>query len=191
MRRDIRIKYMFTGREEERDYNPSLYIKSDWQPPNANAQIEHRIDKFETMLSSAREQILNNTRPSSNLSSIQQNLMKTMKDNPDFIIVNTDKNLGPAIIEREVYIKNILTEHLNTKTYKSITANEAHDILVKLERELTFLVTIEHERDLTDGEKQYFQQALATSDRIAQFYGTAKVHKDKVNGQIPLWSVNS
>ena len=83
--------------------------------------------------------------------------MQTMKDNPDVIIINTDKKLGPAIIERGVYIKNILTKHLNTKTYKSITADEAHDTLVKLERELTFLVTIKHERGLTDGKKHYFQ----------------------------------
>lgn len=40
MRRDVRIKFLFCGEEQEDNYNPKLYIKSDWDPPVANNIIE-------------------------------------------------------------------------------------------------------------------------------------------------------
>ena len=38
-----------------------------------------------------------------------------MKRHPDFIVMDTDKHLGPEIMEGEKYIKSILTEHLINK----------------------------------------------------------------------------
>ena len=43
-------------------------------------------------------------------------LLKTLQNNDDFIIVASDKNLGPCIIEREMYIERFLEEHLSDIT---------------------------------------------------------------------------
>ena len=64
MRRDIRMKYLFCGEEEENDYNPKLYIKSDWNPLLANNLIEISIDNFEEKLTSIRLDINLNCKPS-------------------------------------------------------------------------------------------------------------------------------
>ena len=111
--RDIRLRYFFTDNEEE-DFNPSLYIKSEWKPPIASNDIEVRISKFQKLLASTRKEILRNTYSSSNLNPSQLYLLDWLKDNPKFIILDTDKNLGPSIIEREDYIKAMLEQHLLT-----------------------------------------------------------------------------
>ena len=55
MRRDVRLKYIFTEDNEdpidtEYDYNPKLYIKSKWNPPPANKITEMRLMNFHLAL---------------------------------------------------------------------------------------------------------------------------------------------
>ena len=88
------------GGSKDIDFGPRLYIKSKWDPDNTSQGIEKRIDKFEQVLVSIRTDILYNTHPSTNLSSQEHFLLKLLTQHPDFVTVNTDKNLGPAIIER-------------------------------------------------------------------------------------------
>ena len=196
LRRDVRLKYIFGG-DEDVDYNDidtynkKLYIKSEWQPDAACTSIENRIDRFEQTLTAARESIILNTRPSTNLSVIQQQHLKLLRNHPEFIILDSDKNLGPCIIERDVYIKNVLVEHLNTKTYEQISHEEATDTLNKLLEEISDLL-FEYNRCLNDGERTYFDRGLKLQHRISQFYGTAKVHKVKSPGDpIPFRPVIS
>jgi len=49
------------------------------------------------------------------------------KTNPEFIIVPTDENLGPAILNKQKYISQILQEHLLTEDYTQLQPNEAHN----------------------------------------------------------------
>ncbi len=45
----------------------------------------------------------------------------------------TDKNLGPAVIERDVYIKRVFDDHLlKTDTYRRIEPTEAAEILTTI-----------------------------------------------------------
>ena len=49
LRDDVRRKAFFCGQpENENNYNPKIYIKSDWKPPEANEEIEDRLDRFES-----------------------------------------------------------------------------------------------------------------------------------------------
>ena len=105
MRRDVRLKYYFAREHGNDKFNPRFYIKSEWDPDNASSDIQKQIDKFEQGLTFIQRDILNNTRPSNNLSLQEHFLLKLLNHHLDFIIVNTDKNLGPAIIERAEYIK--------------------------------------------------------------------------------------
>jgi hypothetical protein len=61
----------------------------------------------------------------SNLTPIQAKTLKPLKKNDSFIIKATDKNLGPAIMNKTNYIRQVLTEHLVTNTYRRLTAVEA------------------------------------------------------------------
>ena len=45
MQRDIRLKYYFVD-EIQPEFKHSPYITSNWDPPQASAKVENRIDNF-------------------------------------------------------------------------------------------------------------------------------------------------
>ena len=123
-----------------------------------------------------RTNIIANTRPSTNLTKQQLHLLMMIRNHPNFIILNTDKNLGPVIIKQEAYIRFIIKEYLNTPTYLQVTQEEALAILSTLEDNISELVRFEYERDLGDNGKIYFQRGLERKQCIPQFYGTSSSH---------------
>ena len=163
-KRDIRLRYFFAGGEEEENptnpFNPSLYIKSDWEPPVACSEIEARINTFQKVLTSTRNAILQNTHPSTNLTPSQLYLLDWLKDHPKYIILDTDKNLGPAIMEREKYIEAMLEQHLlKGDNYKQLTKDETHNSREEFDFELTENFQFEHVNDLTDHERTFLNEA--------------------------------
>ena len=66
--------------------------------PTPSMRSSGRQDKNYKKLKSHKKNILNSTKPSSNLSKTQYTLMRMMTNHPDVIIINTDKNLAPFII---------------------------------------------------------------------------------------------
>ena len=69
-RRDVRLKFFFADTEDvinDEDFNPHLYIKSDWIPPEADGNIEDRMTTFQKKLTSTRNNIILDTCTSSNL----------------------------------------------------------------------------------------------------------------------------
>jgi len=81
------------------EYTPQLYIKlKHWNPPPATNQIEDQLTHFRKMM----ERAINHS--TNNLTHKQKTLLRELKANKDFIILPTDKNLGPAIINpRRLY----------------------------------------------------------------------------------------
>ena len=64
----------------------------------------------------------------SNLTYRQWNTADYLKDNDDHIVVEGDKNLGGAALDRPVYMTKGVSEHLgNTSVYKRLTKKEATD----------------------------------------------------------------
>ena len=72
------------------------------------ATIENRILDFHLHIFSTRNNILLNTRPSSNLSNPKFHQLGWLYSKSDVIILYTNKNLGPAIIERKGCTKAML-----------------------------------------------------------------------------------
>ena len=68
--------------------------------------------------------------PGFNLSREQHKLMKLLQSDDRFIVCQTDKNLGPAILERDAYIKLTLKDHLSDRsTYQLLSKEESATIL--------------------------------------------------------------
>ena len=60
-----------------------------------------------------------------NLLPHQHRALSTLQQQDTFLIVPCDKNSGPAIIERHVYFKIAMRDHLNdTTTYKLLNPSE-------------------------------------------------------------------
>ena len=137
--RDVRLRYEFAD-SEERQIKKKIYIKSTYKPHPCDPRFEQMIRNFGTRMRDERTKIINNTNRRTNLSKVQQNVMKTLRSNSQWIILMCNKNLGPAIMERDIYtrIKNVLNEHLmDGKTYRELSQTECEERIKNLKVEMT------------------------------------------------------
>ena len=89
------------------------------------------------------------------------------------LIINTDKNLGPAILDRITYIMTILSEHLtNEEIYQYLDKEEAHKLLTKTQYAIKDAVW-DHLGNMNDAEIAYFERSFRKKVfRTPIFYGT-------------------
>ena len=107
------------------------------------------------------------------------------------MILDSDKNLGPCILERKSYIQSILKQHLlNKDNYARLTNIEASNLMEEFISEVSELIKFEHNNDLTEAERTFFSRGYEKMHRIPQLYGNPKVRK-KWSLQVPLRPVNS
>ncbi len=87
-----------------------------WNPPPAPILIEEKITEFEKKLKLLQQhyKIKTKLRNLHNLTFSYLKTLQVLKPDTSIIIKLTDKNLGPAIMEKETYIKQVLSEHLLT-----------------------------------------------------------------------------
>ena len=187
--RDVRLAYEFAGSDRD-EVNKKIYIKSAYKSEPTDPILENMLRKFSNRIRDERTKILRNANRRTNLSTVQQNILKTLRTNSTWIILMCDKNLGPAIMERDEYILNVLKEHLmNGVTYRQLSSEEAKNRLEKLKEEIN-RVYDEHKTNLPSKEKLFFKRALNTQEyRTPQFYGMPKVHKNEF--PVPLRPVIS
>ena len=183
-RRDVRLKYFFAGSSDvlDSDTPKQLVVKSTWCPGEQDQKLENKINQFTTTLESLHFTHLKRIRKGSNLTNLQKSQLAFMRNNEKFIILMCDKNLGPAIIERATYIKLVLQQHLlDSNTYTNLTKLDAELQLNKLrEQACEHFGTFPHFLDSDD--RKYFHHFLGKKPTllcIPQFYGMAKVHKNK------------
>ena len=162
--------------QPKEDYNPRMYTKSKWKPPPHMVPKEHdcRLKNFQAALKSK----FSRRRGKSNLLPHQRRALSWLRRQHDLMIVQCDKNLGPAAIERTEYIKYAFKDHLSDyTTYKQI-----HPNLVQQRREglhqlldrwiKTFKASLsKRERAFLLGKKK------ANKEPFAHLYLTMKVHK--------------
>ena len=104
LRRDVRRISFFKENPPEEDddakprYIPGLYIKSDWEPPEARGYIEACLNNFEKELR-IQQSAYNRPTPS-NLIPDQWYLVHYRRRNDECIIIEADKNLGVALCAR-------------------------------------------------------------------------------------------
>ena len=81
------------------------------------------------------------------------------------MILNADKNLGSAIIERETYIKHILKEYLfDSTTYKSIVKEQSIELFKSTKIQIEKLL-VKYRDYLTDDEIVYFTKSLMNNNQ--------------------------
>jgi len=113
-----------------------------------------------------------------NLRPQQRHLLQELRASPTFIIIATDKNLGPAIMNRDTYKSRALQDHLLDQTsYRRLTPAEAQSIRLQAGANLKALIDT-HRKDLPADDVKYFDRSFSHNRRLPQFYITPKVHKD-------------
>ena len=114
----------------EREYIPSLYIKSDYKFDNATEEIEDALSSFEAAVRAAQFHNSCRQKFKPNLSITQWNLLRYLRRHDKYIVIEADKNLGPCILDRKIYFERGCLEHLgNRRNYKQLTKQRADTLL--------------------------------------------------------------
>jgi len=175
-RRDIYTKIVFAHEDDIIEPN-KLFIRSDWKPDPSTVPIESRarISQFITTFAAQ----FHGFKISSNLTPLQQSRLTLLESSDDFIVIPTDKNLGPAIIERSEYISRALKDHLlDVNTYRQLSKTEADERIDSVRSQIDNFIFV-FNRQLSYGERTYLRRSLTSvKDPFAYFYILAKIHKN-------------
>ena len=179
---DIRRKVFWHKRGgdfDDEDFEKKLWIKSGFQAEEATPEIEEAILAFSDKITATYRHNLAKQRRKHNIPPVPRKLLTTLPNNKDFIVLATDKNLGPAILQRDVYKQRCLDDHLlDAKTYRRLTQAQAKSRITGAIYQLKLLVN-SNRKKLSKTEINFFDRCLKRLhlSRIPQFYALPKVHK--------------
>jgi hypothetical protein len=102
--------------------------------------------------------------------SVQRTILNDLTDHPSLMVIQTDKNLGPAIIDRTSYISHMFNDHLlDSDTYQRLNKVGALDHIKKITDKL--LMFIDRNFKPKSNERTYLERALSkVNDSFAYFY---------------------
>jgi Reverse transcriptase (RNA-dependent DNA polymerase) len=115
----------------------------------------------------------------SSLDKHERNVINSLRNNPNWIIKPVDKNLGIAVIEKNIYIRIVELQHLNdTSTYTKLDSDPLVETIdhvngVLLELCNNFIIT----------NKTYKQLAVKQNSANGVFYILPKLHKGKLDSR--------
>ena len=178
--RDLWLKNYFKDNILDDNYNPRLYFKSSWLPPEwkIHKELQRRFQDFETNYKS----LFKRHHGTSNLLPSQRIALQSLQKNNNIIVVQCDKNLGPAIIEQTTYIQMAMRDHLQHRdTYKYLTPEEATTYGDRIRKHLTNWLK-RWQTIIPSSEKKFIRQTLRDpkADPISTFYLLMKVHKTPI-----------
>ena len=152
----------------------ALFIRSDWEPKQEEipAEFHARLAAFNRAMSP----LFYRQRSRRNLLPTQLTAMASLRRNDNLIVFKTDKNLGPAILERSCYVKIALKEHLHdTLTYRQLTQQQAIGRLRAVNHLIKNFIQVHFSKGSSDA--KFLWRSMDVDDPFAYFYLLAKVHK--------------
>jgi len=129
--------------DQNSTYIKQIYLKKAlWNQPSASIDIEDKITEFEKALKKAHNKLILHYNKSTlrNLTKTQLQILTELKSNNNIIIKPTDKNLGPAVMQKDAYIKQVLNKHLLNDDYLQLTEEEAKQKISNLKLTLISLL---------------------------------------------------
>jgi hypothetical protein len=114
-----------------------------------------------------------------NLNTQQLQVLRNLKINPSFIIKAVDKNLGIAVIDKEIYIRLVNEQHLNDiSTYSKLNSDPLNSTIQTINSTLTCL----HDR-FSISSKALEQLKAKPDSSNGVFYILPKLHKGKLESR--------
>ena len=97
--RSVRLHKKFEREPADTDFNPRLYVKSTWNPPREDPDLE---DKLHNICKDLRQNIKQN-KPHwrRNLSGHDREELNQIKNDDSVRVLDTDKNLGSALLSTD------------------------------------------------------------------------------------------
>ena len=194
-RKNFFTKIFFAEEEQE---IPPLFLQSKWEPPPSLIPIEARMATSFFFGQLKRNFV--RRRSSDNLTIFQKAALRFLVTNPQLLIIKTDKNLGPAIIERHRYVQLAYAEHLSDHiTYRRLTEDQAINRIRAVKRIITCFIQKFLNGRCNEHDKKYLVRSMGLFmeewnknqfPTFARFYMLAKVHKTPMKMR-PIVSVSS
>lgn len=180
--RSVRLHYKYADKPDDPDFHPKLYVKSGWNPPREDPDLEENLYKI-------RQELLTNlsdNRPlwKNNLSREERSGLREIKEDPSVRVLATDKNLGPALVSTE-WVKQETLKHLNdTKTYSKVTADDwTYRRLKVIETRDKLVNSFSHFLPLNSHKFLRSIDNVSSSFNPAKFYIIPKIHKSPIVGR--------
>lgn len=171
--RDAYTKFLFCNAQTPK---PRLFLRTNYFPDKQQIDKEFiaRVSLFTKRIVS----LFYKRKIQSNLLPFQRSALHKLRGDANLVIMKTDKNLGPAIIYYDEYVKRALQEHLlDKKTYANLSSEAAHSRIKIARNTITNFLQI---YNLRDSDKKYIKRWLdqgMNKDPFSYFYLLAKVHK--------------
>lgn len=177
--RSVRLHDKFKNKQADPSFNPKLYVKSVWNPPRENPDIEDKLD-------SIRKDLLTNidcNKPhwKSNLSSVDRKELNLIKQDESVRVLATDKNLGPAIVSTDWVKTETLRQLDDSKSYSVVTNEEwikRHSQVISTRDKL-----IEIFKKFVTTNAKKFLRSYDHFINPAKFYIIPKIHKNPMVGR--------
>jgi hypothetical protein len=93
------------------DFDSKLYTRSNWTPPpwGISLELQSRVQTLCHQLQATFQK----KKGKPNLLPHHRRALRELQAREDLMIVHCDKNLGPAVIERDTYIRTAFRDHLS------------------------------------------------------------------------------
>lgn len=176
--RDLILKHYFINNPISDDnYNPRLYVRSKWIPPEyaIKPELRRRYKEFRTEYN----HLMYVRKGKSNLLLHHRRALQFLQASKDLIVVPCDKNLGPACIDIPHYILLAYRDHLNdSSTYRLLHPNEVDSVTTRIKYLLEAWLK-KWKQQLHKNEIKFIRTAIKDpkADGISTMYLTMKVHK--------------
>lgn len=180
--RSVRLHYKYADKPDDPDFNPKLYVKSGWNPPREDPDLEENLYKIHQELLTN----LSDNRPlwKNNLSREKRSGLREIKEDPSVRVLATDKNLGPALVSTE-WVKQETLKHLNDSyTYSKVTEDDwTYRRLKVIETRDKLLNSFSH--FLPPNSHKFLRSIdnVSSSFNPAKFYIIPKIHKSPIPGR--------
>jgi len=188
--KDLFNKCIYAGSNDT--YDPYLYAPSNRPPPKhlVPSELKNRIDSFASALCN----LYCKRHAPSNLLPHQWHCLDTLSMHPDLLVMKTDKNLGPALLERNRYICMAYVNHLfDCNTYVKLTHDRAIQYITETHTQFERWLC-KYAKVIPKTEAKYLRRTCILLDKdgkinFPQLYLLAKIHKDPFSTR-PIVSVS-
>jgi hypothetical protein len=88
-----------------------------------------------------------------------------LKESPNLLVMHTDKNLGPAIVNRAMCKKKVYSNYsLDKATYQSLSSGKAHKGVSPLIEKIIRLI-VNHHDELLVNHRKFLLESIMTNYR--------------------------
>ena len=149
---------------DKNDTNALFTPYVTWKPNTPkNEEFTSRLHSFEAKLNTMFPVNKPTKTKSTSLLPSQEKALTWLTEHPEIMVLNTDKNLGPAIIERHRYLDLTWRDHLSDKnTYRQLTLTDANRRITSIMNDISFFTT-NFKRSLKNHEAKFITRKLLAS----------------------------